>query len=53
MRQLLDKFVDVPVFMVVSDTVEFPQLQFRGEPCSSSTRSLTSLSLQPIPRSWG
>ena len=30
MRQLLDKVVDVPVFVVVSDTVEVPQLQFVG-----------------------
>ena len=28
MRQLLDKVVDVPVFVVVSDTVEVPLLQF-------------------------
>ena len=28
MRQLLDKVVDVPVFVVVLDTVEVPQLQF-------------------------
>ena len=30
MRQLLDKVVDVPVFVVVSDSVEVPQLQFVG-----------------------
>ena len=29
-RQLLDKVVDVPVFVVVSDSVEVPQLQFVG-----------------------
>ena len=29
-RQLLDKVVGVPVFVVVSDTVEVPQLQFVG-----------------------
>ena len=28
MRQLLDKVVDVPVFVVALDTVEVPQLQF-------------------------
>ena len=30
MRQILDKVVDVPVLVVVSDTVEVPQLQFVG-----------------------
>ena len=30
MRQLLDKVVDVPVFVVVSVTVEILQLQFVG-----------------------
>ena len=28
MRQILDKVVDVPVFVVALDTVEVPQLQF-------------------------